>query len=147
MLSHLTLPSAVGNLDAALRFVEECAETAGVVTARIVGLTVAVEEAFVNVCNYAYTDTEGTILLTCGMTTDGFVVEVSDEGTAFDVLSLADPDTTQGLDEREVGGLGIYLIRQFTDEVTYRREEGRNILRLLLHPRQSDETQSHEFDQ
>ena len=62
-----------------------------------------------------------------------FVVEIADSGIPFDVLSLPDPDTTAGIMDREIGGLGVYFIRKMTDEVSYRREEGRNILRVVLH--------------
>ena len=59
-------------------------------------------------------------------------MEITDQGMPFDVLSLPDPDTTPDIMERKIGGLGVYFIRKLTDEVSYRREDGRNILRLLL---------------
>ena len=62
-----------------------------------------------------------------------FVVEIADSGIPFDILSLPDPDTTAEIMDREIGGLGVYFIRKMTDEVSYRRLDGRNILRVVLH--------------
>ncbi len=63
---------------------------------------------------------------------DAMVLEISDSGSPFDVLSLADPDTTSDIMERHIGGLGIHFIRKLSDNVSYRRENGRNILRLVF---------------
>jgi anti-sigma regulatory factor (Ser/Thr protein kinase) len=56
--------------------------------------------------------------------------EVEDEGPAFNPLEMALPDTRQPLEERSVGGLGIYLVRTLMDEVAYRRQNGSNLLVL-----------------
>lgn len=58
------------------------------------------------------------------------VIRIVDDGEAFDPTSRADPDTTLGLDDRPIGGLGIYLVRQLMNEVRYRRFRGRNDLTL-----------------
>jgi serine/threonine-protein kinase RsbW len=58
-------------------------------------------------------------------------VVVSDDGPEFDPLAAAAPDTSLGIDEREIGGLGIALVRRLMDEVEYERRDGRNRLRLL----------------
>jgi anti-sigma regulatory factor (Ser/Thr protein kinase) len=121
------------NLDAMVGFVEECAERCGLDPKRKFGLLVAVEEAFVNICHYAYPGGKGDVELSCGCDGKNFAVEIADRGIPFDILSLPDPDTTADIMEREIGGLGVYFIRKMTDEVSYRRAEGRNILRVVLH--------------
>lgn len=128
----LKLVAEITNLDQAMEFVEECADRCGLDPKKKFGLTVALEEAFVNVCNYAYPDNEGDIEISCGCEHDSMIVEIADSGVAFDVLSLEDPDTTAGIDDREIGGLGVFFIRKFTEEATYRREQERNILKLLI---------------
>ena len=120
------------NLDAMVGFVEECADRCGLDPTRKFGLLVAIEEAFVNVCHYAYPAGEGDVELVCGCGGEGFVVEIADSGIPFDILSLPDPDTTAEIMDREIGGLGVYFIRKMTDEVSYRRADGRNILRVVL---------------
>jgi len=122
----------VENLIEVNEFVGGCADRFGLDTKKRFGLLVAVEEAFVNICSYAYPDKEGEVEFACGVDGDAFVLEVSDNGSPFDVLTLPDPNTTLDIMDRDIGGLGIYFIRRLTDDVSYRREKGRNILRLVL---------------
>jgi len=128
----LLQPAAVENLEAVIGFIEECADRCCLDTKKKFGLLVAVEEAFVNVCHYAYPNGSGDIELSCDCKGDTFTVEIADRGMPFDVLSLPDPDTTADIMDREIGGLGVYFIRKMTDEVSYRREDGRNILRMVM---------------
>jgi anti-sigma regulatory factor (Ser/Thr protein kinase) len=123
----------VENLNQVTDFVEECADRFGLETKKKFGLLVAVEEAFVNICSYAYPDGEGEAEVCCRADGEAFVLEIADKGSPFDVLSLPDPDTTLDIMDREIGGLGVYFIRRLTDDVSYRRENGRNILRLGLY--------------
>jgi anti-sigma regulatory factor (Ser/Thr protein kinase) len=60
------------------------------------------------------------------------VLEIADTGKPFDVLSLPEPDITLDIKDRQVGGLGIHFIRTLSDGVSYRRENGRNILRMVF---------------
>ncbi|MDD5332546.1 MAG: ATP-binding protein [Rhodoferax sp.] len=122
----------VENLPLVSEFVEQRADHFGLETKKKIGLLVALEEAFVNVCSYAYPVGEGEVELACSAQDDAFVLEIADKGLPFDVLSLPDPDTGLGIMEREIGGLGVYFIRRLTDDVSYRRENGQNILRLVL---------------
>jgi len=121
------------NLVLVTDFIEECADRFGLETKKKFGLLVAAEEAFVNICSYAYPDGEGKAEFSCGTDGTAFVLEIMDYGKPFDVLSLPDPDITLDIMEREIGGLGVYFIRRLTDDVSYRRENGQNILRLVLH--------------
>ncbi len=136
-LSMLTCPSRVENLAHVTDFVEQNADQCGIEQKKKFGLLVALEEAYVNVCHYAYPDTVGDVELACGCEAGDFVVEIADSGIAFDVLSLPDPDTDADIMDREIGGLGVYFIRKLTDAVCYRRENGRNILRMALHTSQT----------
>jgi anti-sigma regulatory factor (Ser/Thr protein kinase) len=122
----------VENLTGASEYVEECADGWGLSPKKKFGLLVALEEAFVNVCGYAYPEGGGEVELTCEGDADSFALEIADKGLPFDVLSLPDPDTTLGIDEREIGGLGVHLIRTLSDSVGYRRENGSNILRMVF---------------
>lgn len=127
-----TCVAAVENLALVTEFVEGCADRFALEAKKKLRLLVAVEEVFVNICSYAYPDGEGEATFLLGAEGDALVLEIADSGAPFDVLSLPDPDTTLDVMDREVGGLGVYFIRKLTDEVSYRRESGRNILRLVL---------------
>ena len=58
------------------------------------------------------------------------VIEFRDSGVEFDPLAKPDPDTTLSAEERQIGGLGIYMVKKSMDDVTYSRESGENILTL-----------------
>jgi len=131
----MTCVAGIGNLDEVLVFVEDCADRFGLNSTRKFQMLVAVEEAFVNVCHYAYPGDEGKVELACGGDGDDFVVEITDNGVPFNVMTLPDPDTTSDVMERKIGGLGIYLIRKLMDNVSYQRKNGQNILRMVLHTR------------
>lgn len=132
----LTRTARVENLEEMQGFVEGHADSCGLDPRKKFGLLLAIEEAFVNVCHYAYPDGRGEVKLACYCAGDSLVVEITDRGLPFDVLSLPDPDTKGDIMEREIGGLGIYFIRKMTDEVTYRRQDGCNILRVVVHIKQ-----------
>ena len=122
-LEHLAL---------ATEFIEECADRFDLAAKKKFGAQVAVEEAFVNICSYAYPEGSGDIELACGADGDAFVLEIADKGAPFDVLSLPEPDTTLDIMDREIGGLGVHFIRKLSDRVSYRRENGQNILRMVF---------------
>ena len=130
----LTCKARIENLDTVVAFVEEAADRFNLVTPKKFGLLIAIEEAFVNVCHYAYPQAEGDVSISCGSDNDAFVLEIIDSGEPFDVLSLPEPDTTSDILDREIGGLGVFFIRKLTNEVSYRREGGQNILRLVIQP-------------
>lgn len=94
-------------------------------------INLAIEEAVVNVMQYAFDDREEhEICLEAERKDNVFTLTVSDGGRAFNPLEAPEADTTLNAEEREIGGLGIHLIRSLADEVTYRRESGRNVLSL-----------------
>jgi anti-sigma regulatory factor (Ser/Thr protein kinase) len=126
-LEHLAL---------ATEFVEECADRFGLASKKKFGALIVVEEAFVNICSYAYPEGSGEVALACGADEEAFVLEVADTGAPFDLLSLPEPDTTLALMDREIGGLGVHFIRKLPDRVSYCRENGQNILRMVFNRRE-----------
>lgn len=116
-------------------FIEKCADRFDLAAKKKFGVLVAVEEAFVNICSYAYPEGSGEVELACGANDDAVVLEIADKGSPFDVLSLPEPDTTLDIMDREIGGLGVHFIRKLSDRVSYRREKGQNILRMVFNRR------------
>ena len=87
-------------------------------------------------------DGDGTIRVQLERTGDLVEIDLVDDGVAFDPRSAPEPDVDATLEERRVGGLGVFLVRQFVDELDYRREDGRNHLHLrkrITSRRESDE--------
>jgi anti-sigma regulatory factor (Ser/Thr protein kinase) len=100
--STLTLPASVDNLPHALAFAEINAEAAGVMTGKLTGLCLAVEEAFVNIFHHAYKGGSGQVDLTCYSGSESFphsfVLEIADSGPEFDLFSIPEPDTSLSID-------------------------------------------------
>jgi anti-sigma regulatory factor (Ser/Thr protein kinase) len=115
-----------------IAFVAGAARAWGVHPTRLMQLELAVEEAVVNICLYAYEVPPGEVLVRVEPEDDRFIVELVDEGVPFDPLAVEEPDLRAGAGERELGGLGIVLVRRVMDEVGYAREAGRNVLRLVI---------------
>ncbi len=127
------LPATLDHLYEAMEFVIFFAEEQGFPPNRIMELELSLEEALVNIIRYAYPDGNGDMEISCipgGQ--DQFVVEISDTGIPFDILSAGEPDVTADIEDRKIGGLGIYFIRRLMDDVTYVRKSGKNILRLTV---------------
>ena len=136
--STIKLPASLDRLQDVMAFVETSAEAAGVLPAKRSGLCLAVEEAFVNICTYAFKDCQGQVELACFPGADAFVLEIMDTGQKFNQLSVPEPDLSVPLEQRQIGGLGVHLIRNFTDHADWRRENDRNILRLTINLREGD---------
>lgn len=125
----MKLNSKVEELLDVLQYVEFELEKVDAPVKIAVAMDVAVEEMYVNICHYAYgeDDIGGPSEVNVTTTSNSIEVELVDWGTAFDPLAKADPDTSLGAEERGIGGLGIYMVKKSMDEVSYRREEGKNI--------------------
>ena len=94
---------------------------------------VALEEIFVNVARYAYKDGEGDVELGIGIDKESRTVtfRMTDSGVPFDPLKKPDPDITLSADERDIGGLGIFITKKTMDSVEYVYENGKNILTMI----------------
>ena len=97
----------------------------------VFNLNLVLEEAVVNVINYAYPKEEHQyIYLSASMKDGSIVLVLTDTGKEFDPTAAPEADITLSADERQIGGLGIFLIRQIMNEVKYERIEGKNVLTL-----------------
>lgn len=90
------------------------------------------EEALMNIIHHAYKDGVGEIEMTLKASSHQVIIVIKDQGPPFNPLTAETKfDPTLSLEEREVGGLGIPIMRQFMDEVNYKRADGKNILTLI----------------
>ena len=118
-------------------FMKAATEKLGIETSLARQLRLAVEEAVVNVIDYAYpVGTEGDIVI--HMMSDGRTlrVQIIDAGVAFDPTAKEKADTTLSAEDRQIGGLGILLVRELMDTINYERENGKNILTLIKNIKQ-----------
>jgi serine/threonine-protein kinase RsbW len=133
--AHIRIPAHIDSLQTSLAFVGSFLEAQGVVQERLREIELAMEEILVNIFNYAYPDRQGEVEITCGFDDGGGLqVEVSDQGIPFNSISRGNPDLQAGIAERNIGGLGVFFVKQLIPAIRYRREDGRNILTLPIDP-------------
>ncbi|MDE6984956.1 MAG: ATP-binding protein, partial [Lachnospiraceae bacterium] len=93
---------------------------------------VAIDELFGNIAHYAYNPEVGSATVRVEVIRSPLAVVITfiDNGVQYDPLAKEDPDTALSAEEREIGGLGIYMVKKSMDEITYEYREGQNILRI-----------------
>ncbi len=134
----LTLLARFKYLDKVRSFAEEYASQCGLGSAETYQVQMAVDEAFTNIVEHAYGgECDETIECACEVTAEGLVITMRDCGVPFDPDQIPDPDLKASLQDRQIGGLGLFFIRQYMDDVEFLfdmdEEEKRacNILRMV----------------
>lgn len=89
------------------------------------------EEVFVNICNYAYGQNIGKAEIEVCKRSDSIVIKFIDSGKEFNPLEIADPDINSPLEERNIGGLGIFMTKKLSDKLLYERTDNKNILTVI----------------
>ena len=125
-------PAKVEVLSEVLDFVERTLDECQCLARTKTSICVAIEEVFVNVARYAYGDAEGNVVLGIDFDKKSRVItfRMKDKGVAFNPLDRKDPDVTLSAEDREIGGLGIFITKKTMDTVTYAYENGENILTM-----------------
>ena len=127
-----TLPAVSESITEITEVIEGLLDEAGFGTREKMQIDIALDEVLSNIVRYAYGGKDGTFTVQYSFDEDSrkASITVIDEGSAFDPLAKEAPDITLNVEERPVGGLGIYLVRRVMDAITYRRINGRNILHM-----------------
>ncbi|MBO7069878.1 MAG: ATP-binding protein, partial [Bacteroidales bacterium] len=132
MARHLILHNNIQQIPQLAEFVETIAGEKNLDQAMAMSLNLALEEAVTNVILYAYPDgIDGLVDIEAYIREDCLEFILSDSGKPFDPTAAPEADVTLGVDERSIGGLGIYLVRNIMDSVSYRYENGKNILTMI----------------
>ena len=126
-MATTTLAATDENMEAVNDFIhaqlpEDCAQ--GV----LYQIDLAVEEIYVNIAHYAYAPAQGTVEILCTVDEGILTVRFKDSGKSFDPIAKPDPDITLSAEERQIGGLGIFLTKKFMDSVSYEYADGHNVL-------------------
>lgn len=131
-MDKLTVEAKTENLEEVLGFVDRHLETMDCSPKVSVQIDVAVEELFVNIAHYAYSPGTGSATIGVEILKDPAAIAITftDRGKPFDPLAKEDPDITLSAEERQIGGLGIYMVKKSMDEVVYEYRDGQNILRI-----------------
>ena len=117
---RLKVEANLANLSVISNVISEAMKQAKIDAAIIPRVLLAVDEACTNIALYAYPERKGYIWLTCWLNHDDFVISIEDKGKPFNPCSAPQPEIDVSLEDRRVGGLGIYLMRKFMDEISYK---------------------------
>lgn len=131
MMDRLIISADKAYLEQVLGYVNKKLEAAGFPQNQIMRVAIAVEEIFCNVADYAYHPQDGKSIIRCDIVKNGStkaVIEFSDFGRPYNPLEKKEPDLTLSAEERDIGGLGIYMTKKMMDSMEYRYEEGKNVL-------------------
>lgn len=131
-MKELTVPATLEKLDDVQAFIEGELEENGCPMKAVMQISIAVEEIYVNIAHYAYHPEIGEATIRCQVGGDPLQVTIQflDSGKPFDPLKKPDADTTLSAEERDIGGLGILMVKKSMDAVDYTYEDGKNILTI-----------------
>ena len=132
-MEELKLEAKKENLDKVNAFIDGFLENNGCSMKAQMKIDLATEEIFVNIAQYSYAPGTGDATIQLALSDDGSSVEITfiDSGIPYDPLAKEDPDITLSSEERQIGGLGIFLIKQYMDDVRYKFEDGQNKLTIV----------------
>lgn len=131
-MKELIVEATIENVPKVMEFVDEQLEQFDCPMKTQMQVDVAVEELFSNIAHYAYNPGIGSATMRVEVVEDPLAVVITfiDNGIPYDPLAKADPDITLPAEEREIGGLGIYMVKKTMDDVSYEYRDGQNILRI-----------------
>lgn len=127
----LRVPADVEQLAAVRAFIREQAALAGADPAAIPDIVQAVDESVTNAIEHGYAGRDGDVEVAVDQQGRSLIVRLRDRAAPFDPTLVPDPDTTLPLDQRPLGGMGVFLTRALTDAVKYRRTKEGNELTLV----------------
>ena len=131
MEKSIILANDISEIARLNEFVEEIGNEFSLSPEVVFNLNLVLEEAVVNIINYAYPKEDHELIyLSAKLHNDSIMLVLTDTGKEFDPTMAPEADITLSADERPIGGLGIFLIRQIMNEVKYERIEGKNVLTL-----------------
>ena len=129
----ITLPAKIEKIEEATGFLDAILEEAGCSMRAQIQLDIALDEMMSNVARYAYASGEGDITIAVDILDDRahVVLTLMDNGVPYDPLKKDDPDITLSAEERKIGGLGIFIVKQSMDSMTYAYENGQNAITMV----------------
>ena len=131
MEKSIILTNEISEISRLNEFIEEVGNDFSLPLDVVFNLNLVLEEAVVNIINYAYPkEDHEKIFLSAKLENESIILVLTDTGKEFDPTMAPEADITISAEERQIGGLGIFLIRQIMNEVKYERIEGKNVLRL-----------------
>ena len=131
-MKELTIAATVENIETVTDFVNEQLEALDCPMKAQMQIDIAIDELFGNIAHYAYNPEVGSATVRVEVIEEPLAVIITfiDKGVPYDPLAKADPDVTLSVEERDIGGLGIFMVKKSMDEITYEYKDGQNILKI-----------------
>lgn len=129
-MKEITVCATVENIKTVTDFVNEQLEAFDCPIKVQMQIDIAIDELFGNIAHYAYNLSDGNVTVKVEFTENPLTVLITfiDEGIPYDPTKQTEPDITLSADERQIGGLGIYMVKKLMDEIMYEYKNGQNIL-------------------
>ena len=127
---ELEIDAKLSNLEKVLDFVNRHLKKVNCPEKTRIQVDIAVEEIFVNIAHYAYNPEVGKATIRVELSEKPLTISLTfmDNGKPYDPLSRKDPDVTLNTEQRQIGGLGIYMVKKSMDEIQYSYRNGTNML-------------------
>ena len=131
-MKELTIAATVENIGTVTDVVDEQLEALDCPVKAQMQIDIAIDELFGNIAHYAYHPEVGNATVRVEVTEEPLAVIVTfiDRGVPYDPLNAAEPDITLSAEDRQLGGLGIYMVKKSMDEISYEYKDGKNILSI-----------------
>lgn len=131
-MKELSIAATVENIEAVTDFVNQQLEALDCPMKAQMQIDIAIDELFGNIAHYAYNPEIGGATVRVEVTEEPLAVIITfiDNGVPYDPLAKEDPDVTLSAEDRDIGGLGIYMVKKTMDEISYEYKDGQNILTI-----------------
>jgi anti-sigma regulatory factor (Ser/Thr protein kinase) len=131
-MKELTIAATVENIEVVTDFVDQQLEELACPMKAQMQINIAIDELFSNIAHYSYNPEVGQATVRVEVVENPLAVTITfiDNGIPYDPLAKEDPDLTLSAEERQIGGLGIYMVKKSMDEITYEYKDGQNILSI-----------------
>lgn len=131
-MNEMTVEATPENIQVITAFVDEQLEQYDCPMKAQAQIDIAIDELFGNIVRYAYHPEIGSATVQVEVTKEPLAVVITfiDQGKPYDPLAKEDPNVTLSAEEREIGGLGIYIVKKSMTDITYEYKDGRNILKI-----------------
>ena len=131
-MEKLTIDAKIENLPAVTEFITQALEEKNCPMKIVMQMELVIEEIFVNIANYAYSSQEGTAVICRDFEENPVALNLifMDSGKPYNPLEHEDPDISLKAEDREIGGLGIFLVKKNVDKISYEYKDGKNILSI-----------------
>ncbi|MDR2542156.1 MAG: SpoIIE family protein phosphatase [Treponema sp.] len=125
--NEIQIGASISNLDAVIEFVSTALENTGCLPETMNEICIAVEEVFINIANYAYGIDNGDVTISI-YSTNKTIIKFEDSGHHYNPLEHPEPDLDKSIADRQIGGLGVFIVKKLMDSVKYSRIDDKNIL-------------------